>query len=372
MTFALPDRSRFARHRQIAGWDQERLAAATVLVAGCGALGNEAAKNLALLGVGRLILVDFDRIEESNLVRSVLFRPGDVGRPKAAVAAERLADLHPEGRFVPLAGDLWCDVGLGLVRAARLAVGCLDSVNARFALNRLAMRAGTPWLDGGLGVAACQVARYDPRAGACYECHMTPEMSRRFAERFSCAGLARQGRGGGVPTTAVSAALAGALLAGEAVAILHGQDGGLRPGQRLTAQLAPYRLEVDDLPGNPDCCAHGVLGPVESAGAPHGVSARDLLGGEEGAVELGFELVTALVCVRCGPEAVLVPRPRLRREDALCPGCGNERAVDWVSWIESEMSIADRPLHELGVPAHHVVRVHGTRTRDVLLGGTLL
>ncbi len=372
MSFALPDRDRFARHRQIDWWNQDRLAEALVVVAGCGALGNEVAKNLALVGVGTLVLIDFDRIEASNLVRSVLFRPGDLGRPKAAVAAERLADLHPGGRYVPVSGDLWCDVGLGLVRAASLAIGCLDSVNARFALNRLAMRAGTPWLDGGLGIAACQVARYDPHEGACYECHLTPEMARRFAQRYSCGGLARPAQGGGIPTTAISAALAGSLLAGEALALLLARPGGLRPGDRLTAQLAPYRLEVDELPANPECCAHGALGAVESAGAPDQVTARSLLAGEAGEVELGFEVVVAFDCPRCGTEAVLAPRSRLRREDAICPGCGVERAVDWISSVDTDMPLADRPLKDLGVPPHHVVRVAGSRIRDVQLGGSLI
>lgn len=373
--FALPDRGRFARHRAIDWWDQDRLGRSVVVVAGCGALGNETAKNLALVGVGTLVLVDFDRIEESNLVRSVLFRPGDVGRAKAEVVAERLAELHPDGRFLAVEGDLWCDLGLGVVRRADLAIGCLDSVNARFALNRLAMRAGTPWLDGGLGVSACQVALYHPDGGACYECQMTPEMARRFAARYSCAGLARPARGGAVPTTAASAAVAGGLLAAEALNLLHRRPGGLKAGQRLTMHLGPYRLEVDDLPEAPDCCAHGAIAsdgiPLERSGPPESVSVCDLLGGEEGEVDLGYEVVTALVCPRCGPEEVLVPRPRMRREDALCPACGIERAADWTGTVESVMPQAVRPLKDLGTPAHHVVKVAGSRIRYVELGGPL-
>lgn len=372
--FELPDRGRFARHGAIAWWDQDRLARATVVVAGCGALGNETAKNLALMGVGTLVVVDFDRIEISNLVRSVLFRPADVGRAKAEVVAERLAELHPDGLFHPVVGDLWCDLGLGVVRRADLVIGCLDSVNARFALNRLAMRAGTPWLDGGLGVMACQVSRYEPGLGACYECHMTPEMARRFSARYSCAGLARPARGGAVPTTAASAAVAGGMLAAEALHILLGRQGGLMPGQRLTVNLVPLRLEVDDLPVSPDCCAHGAIAEeeLERAGPPEEVSARDLLGDEDGAVELGFEVVTALICPRCGPEEILVPRARLGREQAICPACGTERAADWIGSVEGVMSLAHRPLKDLGVSAHHVVKVvTGERIRHVELGGPL-
>ena len=74
---------RFDRFRRIAWWDQERLAAARVVVVGAGALGNEILKNLALLGVGNVVVVDLDYVEHSNLSRSVLYRASDEGRPKA-------------------------------------------------------------------------------------------------------------------------------------------------------------------------------------------------------------------------------------------------------------------------------------------------
>ena len=75
-----PDGAERRHHRQqlIPGWDQERLAASTVIVVGVGALGNETAKNLALAGVGRLILCDPDTVSASNLSRTVLFRPEDI------------------------------------------------------------------------------------------------------------------------------------------------------------------------------------------------------------------------------------------------------------------------------------------------------
>src|SRR5262245_48450748 len=76
---------RYARQQLIEWWDQERLRNARVLVAGAGALGNEVSKNLALLGVGHLLLVDADRVEHSNLSRTVLFQDHDVGRSKVAV-----------------------------------------------------------------------------------------------------------------------------------------------------------------------------------------------------------------------------------------------------------------------------------------------
>src|ERR1700712_2851419 len=74
---------RFHRFKLIGWWDQRKLAGAKVLVIGAGALGNEIVKNLALLGVGNVLIADMDRIENSNLSRSVLYRAGDNGQYKA-------------------------------------------------------------------------------------------------------------------------------------------------------------------------------------------------------------------------------------------------------------------------------------------------
>ena len=67
-----------------------------MLVIGAGALGNEILKNLVLLGFERIVVVDLDRIEESNLSRTILYRSSDVGSFKADVAARSVKALAPE------------------------------------------------------------------------------------------------------------------------------------------------------------------------------------------------------------------------------------------------------------------------------------
>ena len=106
MAILIDDQDRYSRLRLIAWWDQEKLASARILVVGAGALGNEVLKNLALLGVGVVYVVDFDEIEESNLTRSVLFRQRDRGRPKAVAAAESLADINPDTKVRPVCGNI--------------------------------------------------------------------------------------------------------------------------------------------------------------------------------------------------------------------------------------------------------------------------
>ncbi|MHA1127250.1 MAG: HesA/MoeB/ThiF family protein, partial [Candidatus Heimdallarchaeota archaeon] len=94
--------SRYDRQMRIDGWDQEKLADATVLIAGVGALGSFIGANLALSGVGRLILVDMDTIETSNLNRQFLYRKKDVRKYKANVAAKRLRELNPDIEIISL------------------------------------------------------------------------------------------------------------------------------------------------------------------------------------------------------------------------------------------------------------------------------
>lgn len=123
---------------------KDRVKNARVLVAGAGALGNEVVKDLALFGVGTIYVVDFDRIEISNLTRSVLFREEDAfnHRFKAEVVAQRAMEINPQIKVVPIVGNLFSEVGLGVYKSVDVIIGCLDSRLARYQLNRMAMRAG--------------------------------------------------------------------------------------------------------------------------------------------------------------------------------------------------------------------------------------
>ncbi|MDH4136846.1 MAG: ThiF family adenylyltransferase, partial [Anaerolineae bacterium] len=94
----VPDlrKDRLGTFEFISWWEREKVQAAKMMIVGAGALGNEVLKNLALMGVGHLFIVDFDTIEAANLSRSVLFRPEDNGKKKAEVAARRIKELNPD------------------------------------------------------------------------------------------------------------------------------------------------------------------------------------------------------------------------------------------------------------------------------------
>ncbi len=137
---------RFHRFRQIQWWDQDRLSRAKVLVVGAGALGNEIIKNLALLGIGNILIADLDRIENSNLSRSILFREADNGLPKASVAARRAQEIYPALHAHAFHGDVIHDLGLGVFAWADVIIGGLDNREGPLGYQPL-LPQGRPALD---------------------------------------------------------------------------------------------------------------------------------------------------------------------------------------------------------------------------------
>lgn len=207
---------------------KEKVKEARVLVAGAGALGNEVVKNLALFGVGNIYVVDFDRIELSNLTRSVLFREADAYAHsyKAEVVAKRAMEINPQIKVTPIVGNLFSEVGLGLYRSVDVVIGCLDSRIARYLLNRLSLRAGKSWIDGSIENLTGVLKVYTPGLN-CYECGLSREEFNSIMLRTGCADVVRtQASAGRVATTPISASIIGAMQVQEAMKIIHLKDGG--------------------------------------------------------------------------------------------------------------------------------------------------
>ena len=225
----------------------EKVKNAKVMVVGTGALGNEVLKNLALFGVGNLVVVDFDQIEYSNLTRSILFRPEDAdkGYYKAEIAAKRLKEINPTINVQAICGDLSIDVGLGVFRRMDVVLGCLDSLRARMLLNRLCFRAGKIWIDGGIGDMEGQVTAYQMGKN-CFECGLfeeeAPEVSRDSQEnRASCPQIAQgNAERGRVATTPVSASIVGAIQTQEAMKIIHAEELESGVFSSLTGKMFHY------------------------------------------------------------------------------------------------------------------------------------
>jgi ubiquitin-activating enzyme E1 C len=141
------DLARYARHLGLEGWNQDIISSSNVLIAGIGALGCEIAKNLALVGVGNLTLVDMDTIEISNLSRQMLFTMDDRGKLKAEVAKKKLEILNPYINITAHAKKFQ-ELPMSILESADVIAGGLDSFAARFALNNLAQELCIPYVDG--------------------------------------------------------------------------------------------------------------------------------------------------------------------------------------------------------------------------------
>jgi ubiquitin-activating enzyme E1 C len=138
----------YTRHSLLEGWDQDIVKNSTVFMIGVGALGCEIAKNLALIGVGHLILVDNDTIETSNLSRQMIFKPGDEGKPKSEVAGRELKKLNPFMEIEAYFGKLQ-EIPLDIYRKSDVIIGGLDNMKARLDLNKICIRLKKPLVDSG-------------------------------------------------------------------------------------------------------------------------------------------------------------------------------------------------------------------------------
>ena len=222
---------------------QDKVRNAKVLVVGAGALGNEVIKNLTLFGVGTIFVCDFDRIELSNLTRSVLFREKDAYKHsyKAEVAAKRAMEINPQIKVIPIVGNLFSEVGLGIYKDVDVVIGCLDSRIARYLLNRLCMRVGKTWIDGSIENMTGVVKVYSPGIN-CYECNLSREEFNNIMLRTGCADVVRaQTSAGRVATTPISASIVGAMQSQEAMKIIHTSDGEPTPFKTLSGKM--WRFE---------------------------------------------------------------------------------------------------------------------------------
>ncbi|MFX1366863.1 MAG: ThiF family adenylyltransferase [Promethearchaeota archaeon] len=171
----LEERNLYDRQFRLEGWSQKLVKNSRVLMVGVGGLGCEIAKNLAMLGVGHIDLVDLDIIEHSNLNRQILFAGAKLGEPKAAVAAKKLAEINPNITIKGYHSSLE-RLNPALYLAADVVVGGLDSMNARLNLNAQCIRFRKPLVDGGVSGYHGHIYTVFPYKNACYECNPLPEV----------------------------------------------------------------------------------------------------------------------------------------------------------------------------------------------------
>ncbi|MEM1711314.1 MAG: ThiF family adenylyltransferase [Nitrososphaerota archaeon] len=170
MTEERRDLERYDRQVRIEGWDQENLTRAKIVVVGVGATGCEVAKNLALMGIGKLVLVDNDVVELSNLSRQMLFLDDNLGEPKAIVAADRLRKMNPLVKVEPIFDDVR-NLDESIFEEADVLVSCLDNWPVRRWLNSLAVALNKPLVDVAMEGFYANLQIVIPKKTACLECH---------------------------------------------------------------------------------------------------------------------------------------------------------------------------------------------------------
>ncbi len=368
---------RFHRFKLIGWWDQKKLAAAKVLVIGAGALGNEIVKNLALLGVGNVLIADMDRIENSNLSRSILYRASDNGVFKSVVAARAAREVYPDIRAHAFVGNVVYDLGLGVFRWADVVLGGLDNREARLAINRACWKTNRPWIDGAIEQIQGTARVFAPD-GPCYECTMSDTDWKLLQMRRSCNLLSRpEMEAGKTPTTPTISSIIAGVQCQEAVKLIHGLQtiagrGWIFDGLSTDSYPIEYQRKHN-------CYSHEILEHVVSLDASaESITAGDLLAearqrlGKDTQLELAREVLEKLVCPTCGREEKLFASlGRVSADKANCPHCpGARREVRTFHKIVGKEDFLALPLSRIGVPAFDIVIArNGAEVMGFELGG---
>jgi len=368
---------RFARLEAIEWWDQSLLERSHVLVIGAGALGNEVLKNLALLGIGHVAVVDMDHVELSNLSRSVLFRETDEGKSKAECAARAARNIFPAQHIQPLVGNVLADVGLGWFRWADAVIGALDNREARVFVNSSCSRVNRPWFDGGIEVLNGVMRGFAPPRTACYECTMSQTDWDLINKRRSCSLLARRAIANrGTPTTPTTASIIGAMQVQEMIKHLHGRDALL--GRGFVFEGTHHSSYTVQYPLNPDCPWHEPAAEIVTcdkfssdtplkeiwAGASRRLSGLD-------ALDFAREIVARLECSACGnTDEIWQPVEKIDEDQARCSRCGGERTPAFIHSLASDSPALAKTAREIGLPLWEIIWARkGAETIGIELSG---
>ena len=353
---------RFSRFRLIPWWNQEKIQSTRVLVIGAGALGNEILKNLVLLGFREIVIVDMDRIEESNLSRTVLYRKEDVGECKADVAARAAQVMCPDAKVRPIVANIMHGCGLGLFKWSDLILAGLDNREARLWINRSAWKMNRPWIDGAIeGING--VARvFLPGAPPCYECTLGETDWKLLERRMSCNLLSHEPNvEGKVPTTPTISSIIAGIQVQEAVKLIHGLPtlagrGFVFEGLNHTSYPITYTE-------NADCMSHYVLKlVVELPQRSQEITLREIreraqqdMDSSDVVIEFSRDVITKLACLACHEEERrFAAVGTVSYNEGRCPRCGQIRTVVTSHSYDGREDFGDLPVSALGLPLYDV------------------
>lgn len=248
------ERQRYARQLilpEVGMAGQQRLKQARVLLIGAGGLGSPSALYLAAAGVGRLTLIDGDRVELSNLHRQVLHRSASIGEPKVQSARQTLLALNPQIEVHTVQQRLGDHNVLELLGEHDLVIDGADNFQARYLLDAAARQTGTPWVYGAVHRFEGQVSVFDSRQpqAPCYRCLFPSPPAPEHAPNCAEAGVL-----GAVP------GVIGLLQAVEALKLLLDFGQPLR-GRLLCFDARAARFRELGLARDPECPGCGPDAP---------------------------------------------------------------------------------------------------------------
>lgn len=241
------ERQRYARHLslpEIGPEGQARLKASSVLVIGAGGLGSPAALYLAAAGVGTIGLVDFDRVELSNLQRQVLFDTSMLGQGKAAAARDRLARLNPDITLQVHEQKLDAHNLPELLAGYDVVLDGTDRLAVRYLINDACVLHGKPLVSAAIHRFEGQALTVLPRRSPCYRC-LYPSSAEGLVPNCATAGV-----------LGVLPGVMGSLQATEAIKLLAG-IGEVLAGRLLTFDALGLRFQEFRFPRRRDCAVCG-------------------------------------------------------------------------------------------------------------------
>jgi len=308
------------------------------VVVGAGALGNEVVRALGLLGTGKVVVVDPDTVEASNLPRSIFFCGwNSIGQNKGQALATAAADLFPDTQWASIDREI-ADVGFQRLADANLLFGCVDSDLARLEVAYISRKLRIPVADGGLGARNYSQGRvtYFPgdSAHACYGCMLSPRKRRELLELWQatlrpCS--PENGSGGAeLGSTPTMAGIVGCMQVEFGLRTYFAfTDGQPTASRSLEIQIHPARrTEEFVIPVSSDCPFHhgeGALRPLPRQNATF----EELLNSAgANTVVLDWPICVKARCLDCGREWPANLRLAALRRRGRCPACGSRDVLE--------------------------------------------
>lgn len=236
----LSDKEKERYHRQLIfpEWGekgQDKLKGSTVFIAGAGGLGSPVAAYLAAAGVGTIRLCDSGILELSNLNRQILYSMDDIGTKKVKAAAKNLKRLNDSITIVSLEENIDDDSIGELAGTPDLIIDCLDNFDARYVLNRFAVKKKIPMIHAGISGMTGQLTFLYPPATPCLAC-IFPEVPPQEL----------------IPVIGTTPGVIGSLEAEEALKYLVGMEVSLK-GKLLICEGDSMNFESIEIKKDPNC-----------------------------------------------------------------------------------------------------------------------